>query len=327
MISRVADACFWLGRYLERSEATARLLYITRHLALDAELDPAQCWLPVTVVTGEADAFAARHPVPPADVGDAVEQHLTWEPTTASAIAQSVAAARENARSIREVISLEVWEAVNELYLWIGSDEARATYATTRHAFYKHVRAGCRLTAGLLRSTMLHEAPLNFIWLGMLLERGGWTARVLDVQHHVLRARPGAPELTEAALWLGVLRACSGMEPFLKRHRGTITGDAVAQFLLFDATFPTSVTYCVREARGRFAVIRPPGEPDLPGRATMARLAALDGWLTQAARHAVVHDPHPLCTHIVGELAAIGSGLGAELFGSGPVPPPPAVEQ
>jgi uncharacterized alpha-E superfamily protein len=318
MISRVADACFWFGRYIERAETTARLLYITRHLALDAELPPEQCWYPVVVVSGEEAAFRAQYPTLDADMGDSVEHHLTWEEQNFSSIVRAIGAARENARSIREVISLEVWEATNELYLWLQSLEARALYDSQRYAFYKHIRSGCRLIAGLLRSTMLHEAPLNFIWLGMLLERAGWTARVLDVHHHVLTRHEAEADVTQAALWLAVLRACSGMEPFLKRHGTAITRDAVASFLLFDGAFPKSVIYCVREARTRFAVIRPPGEPDLPGRLAMARLAALDGWLTTEARRGEGYQVHRHCTHVVNELAAIGSGIGEELFGYAP---------
>lgn len=320
MISRVADACFWLGRYMERAETTARLLYITRHLALDAELNARQCWFPIVIVSGEELAFTEKYGEAGDDIGDAVEHHLTWEEENYSSIVRSVGAARENARSIREVLSLEVWEAINELYLWLHSEDARAEYDAMRYGFYKRIRSGCRLVAGLLRSTMLHEAPLNFIWLGMLLERGGQTARVLDVHHHALSQHDDAHAITEAALWLAVLRACSGMEPFLKRHRSSITGDAVASFLLFDVAFPKSVLYCIRESRGRFAVIRPPGEPDLPGRNAMARLAALDGWMTAASRRVEGHDVHGSCIHIVNELAKICAAMGAELFNYGPMP-------
>ncbi|MCU0649432.1 MAG: alpha-E domain-containing protein [Gemmatimonadaceae bacterium] len=273
----------------------------------------------MVIVSGEEAAFAARHGDGGEDVGHLVEQHLTWETSNLSSIRRTVTAARENARSIREVISLEVWEAINELYLWLGSDDAHDAYITTRYAFYKRIRSGVRLVAGLLRSTMLHEAPLNFIWLGMLLERGGQTARVLDVHHHVLTERERTHEVAEAALWLAVLRACSGMEPFLKRRHGAITGDAVTAFLLFDVAFPQSVIYCVREARRRFAVIRPPGEPDLPGFATMTRLSMLDGWITSSAPTRAAANVHAYCTHVVQELQAICAGLGAELFGYAPV--------
>ncbi|MCC7054593.1 MAG: alpha-E domain-containing protein [Gemmatimonadaceae bacterium] len=321
MISRVADCCFWLGRYIERAEATARLLYVTRNLSLDAELEARQCWLPVVIVSGEEANFAERFgaDVPNAQVGEEVERYMTWDEANFVSITRSVAAARENARQIREVISLEVWEAVNELYLWLGSASARSEYAQARYSFYKRIRQGCQVSAGLLRSTMLHELPLNFIWLGMLLERGSQTARVVDVHHHALMLRERTHQVVETALWLSLLRVCSAYEPFTKRYRGRVTGAAVAAFLSFEPLFPKSIAYCLHEARGRFAVIRPPVQAELPGGASQARLAALEEWLAAHASGESGDDIHGILTHVVDEIAAICSEVSRELFWHAPV--------
>ena len=325
MIARVADSCFWFGRYLERAEATARLLYVTRNLSLDAALEPHQCWLPVVIVSGEEARFVEEFGagVPSDRVGEQVEQYMTWETANSSSILSSVTAARENARSIREVVSLEVWEAVNELYLWLGSDLARTEFYNARYSFYKRLREGCQLIAGLMRSTMLHELPLNFIWLGMLLERGSQTSRVVDVHHHALMLRERTHLVVETALWLSLLRACSAYEPFTKRNRGRVTGSAVAAFLLFESAFPKSIAYSVREAWCRFAVIRPPERTELPGGLTQARLHALDRWVSERAEQGTGGDIHELLTHVVDEIAAICTGLSRELFGEAS---PPAME-
>ena len=317
MISRVADSCFWLGRYIERTEATARLLAVTRNLAMDAELEPRACWLPVVIVIGEEPQFVqmtTEMPMPLTS-GEQVERYMTWDDDNRSSIRQSVSAARENARQIREVISLEVWETVNELYLWLETPEARAEYANERHAFYRYVMQRCQLLGGLLRSTMLHELPLNFVWLGMLLERASQTARVVDVQHHALMTYERENHVVETALWLSLLRACSAFEPFTKRNRGRITGDAVANFLMFEPLFPKSIAYSVHEAWNRFAVIRPPDEPSLPGGATQDRLRALDRWIADHAEIGVEDNVHEVLTHVVDDVADICSGLGVELFG------------
>ena len=322
MISRVADCCFWFGRYIERTEATARLLSVTRTLAMDAELEPRQCWLPVVIVIGEEPQFidrTAEYATGHAS-GEQVERYMTWEEENFSSIRRSIAAARENARQIREVISLEVWETVNELYLWLGGADARADYANDRIIFYRYVRQRCQLVAGLLRSTMLHELPLNFIWLGMLLERAGQTARVVDVQHHALMMRERENQFVETALWLSLLRACSAFEPFSKRNRGRITGDAVAHFLIFEPLFPKSIAYSVHEAACRFEVIRPPLETSLPGAQTHARLHALDRWVKDHAAVGVAGDVHGVLTHVVDEIAEICSDLGRELFGQSAAP-------
>ena len=317
MISRVADCCFWFGRYLERTEATARLLYVTRNLSMDAELEPRQCWLPVVIVSGEESRFTEQHgdAVSHERIGELVEHYMSWNDENLSSIKRSVEAARENARSIREVISLEVWEAINELYLWLGSDLARVEYAEARYAFYKRLRQGCQLISGLLRNTMLHELPLNFIWLGMLLERGSQTARVVDVHHHALMLRERTHQVIETALWLSLLRVCSAYEPFTKKNRGRVTGDAVASFLIFEPLFPKSIAYSVHEALCRFAVIRPAEQAELPGGRTQERLHALDRWVSERAVDGDGGDIHELLTHVVDEIAAICAGLSLELFG------------
>ena len=327
MISRVADHCFWFGRYLERAESAARLLHVTGNLSLDGEVTPEQCWLPVVIVSGEKDHFFAKHGPGAANDGEIVQQYMIWDEDNLTCILRSIAAARENARSIREVVSLEAWETINELHLWMSSPETAAEYDRDRFGFYRRIRSGVQLCLGLLRSTMLHDAPLDFIWLGVMLERVGQTARVLDVHHHALTNLPDREEVVETALWLSLLRACSGFEPFMKRNLGRVTGDAVAAFLIFESDFPRSIRFCLDASSDRFfRHIRPEGLPALPGAETAARLEALAGWLRARASAPLGPHIHEVLTHVVDETAAVCLGLSRELFGYGPVsirPPAP----
>ncbi len=331
MISRVADHCFWFGRYLERAESTARVLHVTRTLALDAELTPRQCWLPVIIVAGEEEAFVKRFGDDAADDGEAVERYLTWDEENFVSVRRSITAARENARSIREVLSLEAWEVVNELHLWIGSAAARNEYASHRFGFYRRIRESAQLCLGLLRSTMLHDTPLDFIWLGVLLERTGQTARILDVHHHALVGEPthgAAQDVVATALWMGLLRACSGFEPFVKRNQGArVTGAGIAAFLVLEPRFPRSVRYCVHSAYERLSTIRPPEERSLPGGQTLERLRVLDRWLSTRTHDTLYAEIHHLLTHIVDEVSAICDGLGRELLGHGPPAATPTPSQ
>lgn len=321
MISRVADHCLWYGRYLERAESTARVLSVTTHLALDAELTPEQCWLPVIIVSGEHEHFVRAHGPEGGGWSETVPRYMTWNEDNLTSIIRSVGAARENARSIREVVSLEAWESTNELYLWMSSEGARAEHDKDRYAFYRHIRRAVQLCLGLLRSTMLHDTPLDFIWLGVMLERVGQTARVVDVHHHAFTNLPRRQEVIETALWLSLLRACSGFEPFMKRNQGKVTGDAVARFLVFERDFPRSVRFCLDAASLFFHHIRPRDQPGLPGAATAARLHDLAAWLRdRASRAEVLHNGeiHALLTHVVDETAGVCNGLSSELFGYGP---------
>ena len=321
MISRVADHCFWFGRYLERSEATARVLAASVSLALDAELPPAQVWRPVLVVSGEEPAFAdkiANNDDDHAAWGDGeiVQRFMVWNEDSGVSLIRSIVGARWNARSIREVLSHEAWEAINELHLYIQSDDAKKTYAQHRDAFYQHVRRGTQLTLGLLRSTMLHDEPLDFVWLGVLLERVNQTARTLDVHHHAFTNLGSRHEVVETALWLSLLRALSGSEAFLKRAAGRVSSEGVARFLISEDAFPRSIRYCVHSAYERLCDIRPPEQHELPGGRSLERLRVLDTWVAARESEPLGASVHDLLTHVVDEVHEICGTLGKELLGA-----------
>jgi uncharacterized alpha-E superfamily protein len=307
MISRVADHCFWFGRYVERSEATARMLAATVSLALDAELPAPEVWRSALVVSGEDRAFADDGELD----GERAQRFMVWDDDNAVSLARSISGARWNARSIREVLSLEAWEAINELHLWHASDAAHEAYALHRDAYYHQVRRGTQLTLGLLRSTMLHDEPLDFVWLGVLLERVNQTARMLDVHHHAFGTMAGN-ELLENGLWLALLRGLSGSEAYVKKSAGRIGPDGVARFLIAETAFPRSIAYCVHSAYDRLCHIRPPEAHALPGGMSLERLCVLDRWIAARQAHERVHE---VLTHVVDEIHAICALLGEELFG------------
>lgn len=327
MISRVADHCFWFGRYIERTESTARVLSVTRALALDGELTAQQAWAPVVIVSGQDAEFQKEHGAAAHDDGELVQRYLARDLDNPVSIACSVAAARENARSIREVIAQEVWEVINELHLWLRSSAADADWAGHRHGFYRRVRNSSQLLLGLLRSTMLHDTPLDFIWLGMLLERTGQTARLLDVHHHAL-TQLSTHQVVETALWLSLLRACSGFEPFMKRYQGRVANGAVASFLILERRFPRSIRYCVGSAYDRLCAIRPPADVHLPGGGAVDRLHAFDAWVDALTPEdlggAAIHE---VLTHVVDEVSSVCDKIGSELLGYGRAPTADPVNQ
>jgi uncharacterized alpha-E superfamily protein len=325
LISRVADHCFWFGRYVERAESTARFLAVTQSLALDAELHPEDCWRSALISAGEAPAFDEKYGADAARDGDLVQRYMTWDRDSAVSIRSTIGFARENARSMREVVSIEAWETVNELYLWMESAEAANLYETSRFEHYFGVRRRTQLCLGLLRSTMLHDTALDFIWLGVMLERLGQTARFLDVHHHALSTLPPVPtssaravgqEVVETALWLTLLRACSGFEPFMKRYQGRVSGEAVAAFLLLEPRFPRSVRYCAHAAHERLLSIRPPEDAGFPGAAPLERARALDAWVASLDPESLLPAyVHMVLTRVVDDAALVCEGIAEEFFG------------
>ena len=302
MISRVADHCFWVGRYIERAESTARLLQVTRALAFDAELPPLHCWRPLMIVSGQHPEFAAHFGADAAGNGDIVQRYMTWATENPVSIRVSVRAAREGARSIREVLGHEIWMATNELYLWFAGEEAAASYVHDRDEVYRNVRRSTQLCLGLVRSTMLHDEPMDFLWLGVLLERIGQTARTLDMHHHIQGAASVGVQqpLLQTATWLSLLRACSGFEAFMRREQGRVSREAAVSFLVYEARFPRSLRYCVRSA---LALARRLDATGSKGAVTEARgrLEALDHWLDSQEEKEIPLSIHELLTHVVDE--------------------------
>ncbi|MEM9190523.1 MAG: alpha-E domain-containing protein [Myxococcota bacterium] len=252
MISRVAENCFWMQRYMERAESTARLLRVTRAFLLDVQLPELDRWQPLVVVTGERERFPVHFPEEKANDAEVVQRYLTWDERCPVSIRSSVYWARENARTIREVISIELWETINSLWHWVRGGQGRRLYAQDRDAFYRRIKETSALFQGVCQSTMLQEEPYDFMCLGLLLERASQTARMLDVKYHLLGpttdARPETP--MESAQWTALLRCCSGEHSYYRRHRTRLTGPKVATFLLADPSFPRSVAHCLDRSWG-----------------------------------------------------------------------------
>src|SRR5262249_45488617 len=179
MISRVAEHCFWLSRYLERADNMARVLDVNQTLLLDLDVPLEQRWRPVLIISGVYD-------MPGEPESEAVQNYMTWEAANLSSIAASVGAAREDARGIRKVISAEMWERMNYYHLWLHGPTARGLYDGNRSEFYAQSRRINQLVHGIADATMAHGEAWEFFRLGKYLERACQTARILDVKYHIL---------------------------------------------------------------------------------------------------------------------------------------------
>ncbi|MEM9487942.1 MAG: alpha-E domain-containing protein, partial [Myxococcota bacterium] len=250
MISRVAESCFWLHRYVERAENTARLLRVNRSFILDVSLPVGDRWAPAVIVAGEQDRLPEVLSPEAVDDGELVQDYMTWNDNNPVSLLNSIRWARENARTIREVISLEMWEAVNELWHWLQRGPGRRMYSGDRDAFYARIKAFAALFYGVCDNTLLREQPFDFMRLGMLLERTGQIARIIDVKHHAIG--PTALDDTDSAIasaqWLALLRSCSATEVYFKRVRESPKGATVLPFLVLEDGFPRSIVHCLARA-------------------------------------------------------------------------------
>ncbi len=245
MISRVAECCFWLLRYVERAECTARLLDVNHDVALDASVRDSQRWKPVVIVMGEQESFEKQLGENAYDNDDLCVEYLTWNDKNPASIYSCLYWARENARTTREVISREMWEVLNTGWQWLNQS-GRQAYRSDRSAFYEKVRSLCNEFYGLTFNTLSHGQAFEFMLAGTMLERINQTARVMDVKYHWISRSPipGRESPMEAAQWVALLRLCCAMEPFFKQESALATGPGVVEFLLKDSLFPRSVLHC-----------------------------------------------------------------------------------
>jgi uncharacterized alpha-E superfamily protein len=247
MLSRVADSIHWMGRYVERAENVARFVDVNLNLLLDSPLGPEEGqWQPLVNTTGDHEAFAKRFGVA---TREGVIRFLTFDGENPNSILSCLRAARENARSIREIISSEMWEHLNACYLMVREAAAEPQGPSRPQAFYASVKEASHLFSGITDATMTHGEPWHFLHLGRMLERADKTSRMLDVKYYILLrsvADVGTP--LDEIQWAAVLRSASAFEMYRKRH-GRIEPGRIVQFLLLDGEFPRSVRFCLSEGR------------------------------------------------------------------------------
>ncbi len=307
MICRVAESCFWLARYVERVDTLARLLAVNHAFELDVQAAQADVWKPIVVVAGEEEGFVESLGASAFGDAEVVQNYLTWGRDHPSSIHASLRWARENARTVREVISVEVWETINDTWLWLESREARRSYQRERDVFYDRLSKQCMLIHGVCYSTMLHEEPYVFMKLGRAVERVGWTARTLDVQHHSLEE--GASGITDAARWLAVLRSQSAVDAFFQRGARPLTGAGVVEFLIFDRAFPRAVLHNLDRARS-LLVRLVSAEPRGASRRSWNRLERLRGSVLQLDGDLVQSiGLHKILTGVIDETALLCSAI------------------
>lgn len=246
MLSRVADACFWLSRYIERAEANSRVLDVNIQLILDFEDQNGgtakQHWEPILATLEDQELFDEVHD---GISGDAVMDFVTFEKKYSHSILSCVSHARENARMVREQISSEMWEQINRLYLYMHSGAARAAFIESPIDFYRSLVDNLHSFQGITDATMTHGEGWHFLQAGKFLERADSTSRVLDIKYHILLPsgeRVGGT--VDSTQWMAVLRSCSALEAFLKISHGQITSWQVAEFLILHDQFPRSLRFC-----------------------------------------------------------------------------------
>jgi uncharacterized alpha-E superfamily protein len=270
MLSRVADALFWMSRYLERAEHIARLLDVCFHLELDLSgllSRPHELhWTSLAVILQQIVPTSRTSHVSPQG---AMTYWLTFDTDNPTSILSCVTRARANARSIRGTISSEMWRELNKLYLQLTSPELRSRAEESPHELYQAIECGSSLFGGICDATLTHDEGWQFIQLGKYLERADKTLRILDVQYHLLLELTDPLDLPLSNLqWARVLRSCLAYEAYQRLYVGRVEPHRVVELLLLHPHLPHSVLYSLERVADALAAIEVPSDSRRASRAT-----------------------------------------------------------
>ncbi len=247
MLSRVADSIYWIARYLERAENVARLVNVNAHLLLDMPRKATLGWQPLIDITGDATLFDSLY-------NEASERNvvrfLIADGRNPGSILNTVKSARENARTIRDIIPREAWEGINALFLEVKANLPAGLAHRRRFDFLRSIIDTNQGITGLLAGTMLHDYGYDVLRMGRNLERADMTTRIVDVRSTTLLPHE-SEELTpfENIQWMSVLHSLSALQSYTQKVQGPVRRAAVIRFLLQEREFPRAFLHCVGEVR------------------------------------------------------------------------------
>jgi len=242
MLSRVAERLYWTARYLERAEDTARLTRAYAHLVMDIPDTAAPGW-DILVRIQDAETNFLEHHRAFNELN--VLGFLIADPESPGSIYSSIVAARENVRTTRDVLPEEVWEHVNELYLYTKEHAENSVRRRNRLKFLDQVIARCQMITGIVVTTLCRDHAHRFIMLGQLLERADMTTRLIDVGTGVMLQEERHHTTVDPLIWASLLESLSAMGTYRRTIGPLVESAAVVDFVLRDPTLPRSVRFCL----------------------------------------------------------------------------------
>lgn len=315
MLSRVADSIYWMSRYTERAENIARFIDVNLRLALDLPPGTVEQWEPLVLITADLPLYGQHYDVPNRTN---VIEFLSFDDGNPNSIARCLAAARDNARSVREAISSEMWEQINRFYHLSRTAAFRSLVTSDPYTFFSRIRQESLLFAGVVDATMSHDEGWHFARLGRQLERADKTSRMLDVKYFLLLpavSDVGTP--LDDLQWSALLRSASALEAFRKRYGG-ISPKRVAEFLILDRQFPRSIQHCLLSARESLRVLSGSanGLFSNPAEQRLGRLAA--GFAYAGISEIIAGGLHQFLDNFQAELNEVGEAIHTTFFARRP---------
>ena len=314
MLSRMAENMYWFARYLERAENTARLVTVTTNLMLDLPRRIATDWEPLIDITGSREAFMERH----GEMSEhRVVQFLLADRANPGSLISSLAKARENLRTTRDIVPAEAWEQLNRIHLIVQDKMGEGLSRRGRHEFLQSIIGHCQQIVGLLHGAMSRDEAFEFMRLGRYLERADMTTRIIDVRSGDLLAEMPTDLMAYSRMqWMSVLKSLTAYQMYRRLVRSRVSGVDVVRFLLREERFPRSVQACIRTQEDCLSKL-PHNE------APLRVVAQLRGMLQRADIGALAHESgtlHLFMDELQLKLAECHNAIAATYFSLEPVP-------
>mgnify|MGYP002780795087 CR=1 FL=1 len=311
MLSRVAESIYWMARYIERAENTARFVEVTLNLVLDQPMGVDEPWRPLINATGDDEVFNKSYSIADAD---SVMRFMAFDREYANSIIRALRNARENARSVRESLSSEAFEQINTLYHHVNTAARSEQSLDSPTEFFDSIRRHCHLLTGILDATMSHDTGWHFANMGRLIERADKTSRILDVKYFTLLPTvDSVGTAIDDLQWSTLLFSISGFEAYRRQHHMILT-DKVVDFFLLHKEFPRSVRFCVQNTESSLLAItggRTDGRHEKP----MQNIALLrDRLSATSATEILQYGLHQFVDSVQGELNEIGNAITESYF-------------
>jgi len=305
VLSRVAERLYWMARYLERAEDTARLVNAYSHLILDLPHGAEPGWDILLNTFDASGGFSNRYKL---RTERNVVKYLLADLTNESSIRYALKAARENVRTTRDVLPAETWELVNECYLYVDEMAPRSLARSSRFVFMEQMIARNQQITGMVQSTILRDHALWFMRLGRLLERADMTSRIIDVGVAAILNRSGGADAEIPLLWTNLLTSLSAKSAYWRSVGPLLTANDVVDFIFKNKQFPRSILYCVNEIEDIVAQLRgPPGM--LRSIRRIARVMS-----DFEAESTTLDELHELIDHLQGGLAELNTAFDETWF-------------
>lgn len=314
MLSRVAEAIYWMSRYLERAENIARFIDVNWHMSLDHRPNREfNQWAPLVKVTGDEEDFAERYDVASKEN---VIRFLTLDTEYSNSIISCLRAARENARTVREIIPVELWEQINTFHHMVENIEGtEENIFDNPYDFCDQVKLRGMMLGGIANDTMNHGEEWHFFRLGRLLERADKTSRILDVKYFIL-----LPDVNyvgtayDDTQWAALLRTTDALNAYRQRF-GRISPEQVVEFLMLDRNFPRAILYCLLKAQQSLHSITesPLNSFHNPAEQTLGKLC---GKFTYLSPESIMkRGLHEFTDHFQTDLNDVGGAIAETFFG------------